>query len=145
MTTLGAAAALAATVVPTLSLAAPAAHAASNVVKVKPRIGSRTTHFVVSFRAPDAAGPYGATDRRYSVEATGPVRSGCDSSGARAVDFAGQGQLVHVKFVPSGHWCRGTYHGAVDELMSPLCMPVHACPMFVTTIRTVGRFKFKVR
>jgi len=137
--------ALGAAVVPALSVAARRGRAASGGVKVTPAGGSGTTRFVVSFRAPDAAGPYGGSERRYSVTASAPQGRGCDSSGAGSVGSARQGQLVHVKLAPGDHWCRGTYQGSVDELMTPLCLPVRVCPQYVAVVRRVGRFTFKVR
>jgi hypothetical protein len=124
--------------------AAQRARVATPQVKVAPVDGTDSTHFVVSFRAPNAAGPYGGSFRRYSVAASGPRATGCASSGAGTVGSARQGELVRVTLAPRGHWCQGTYRGEVEELTTPLCLPVRACPAY-TTVRRIGGFRFTVR
>ncbi len=113
-------------------------------VKVKPRTGSPTTRFVVSFRAPDASSQ-GAFQIRYEVSASGQG-NGCAQGEGTFATAPRKGALVKVVLSPgSARWCVGTYHGSVQELRGPQCARGMVCPEFVTVVRTIGRFHFTVR
>jgi hypothetical protein len=131
--------------VPGVADGAPTRHTGGARVGVRPAAGSSQTHFLVSFRAPERTGRYVGSDRRYSVAASGPPRNGCDSSPAANAAPARKGQLVHVALVPQGEgWCPGVYHGAVDELATPVCAPRAICPLYVLVLRRIGSFSFRV-
>jgi hypothetical protein len=137
----------------TCVLAAGAAGAAATTggstvpVAVKPGIGSRSTHFTVSFRAPQTTGSTGTGGPRYEVSASGPSGRRCASKTSTAVGPARSGQRVQVRLGPPGPshvWCRGRYTGKVMEVLTPRCPPREACPLFIA-VMDIGRFSFGVR
>jgi hypothetical protein len=43
-----------------------------------------------------------------------------------------------------GSWCRGVFHGQIDEIEAPVCAKAELCPAFVLLRGTIGRFEFHV-
>jgi hypothetical protein len=117
-------------------------------IDVKPHRGFRTTHFVISFIAPDRAGRIGATDRRYEVVAQGPTQPDrCVKGAVITVDRASAGQTVQVTLNPrkaGGKWCVGRFRGRVEEIREPVC-EVKPCPAFAILVHQLGTFSFRVR
>jgi hypothetical protein len=69
-------------VIPAVSDAAASRAAASLSVAVKPRSGSPTTHFVVSFRAAETTGRVGSAHRSYRITVSDRTSGGCQASDA---------------------------------------------------------------
>lgn len=131
-------------VAPMISIASGSGTGSSSV-KVKPRTGSPTSRFRISFRAPQASGRSGGLEIHYAVDANATGHA-CTQGASAAATAPRKGALVHVLLSPgAGRWCIATYHGSVEELGSPYCEPGRVCPQFVMVVRTVGRFKFVVR
>jgi hypothetical protein len=139
---------------------------------VKPKVGKPGWKFVVSFKPPRSAGFVGASRVSYTVSAnkSSPHPKGCTWSVSVPVTEATGGSMVHVKLRPrgaSGKWCRGVFHGRVQEsirptcgcpvgpgIMCPLVPVVIACPVRAKTgaepailpaPQTIGTFTFRVR
>ncbi|HZU40916.1 MAG TPA: hypothetical protein VE992_07675 [Solirubrobacteraceae bacterium] len=130
------------------ALAAGAAGSSRHPVTVSPSTGHARTAFAVRFRAPLAAGPVASLNRHYWITASGPSRAGCDASRFVVISRARKGERERVVLRPrkgSGGWCKGTFHGRVVLVSTPICHPALACPAFVDMASTVGRFSFKVR
>jgi hypothetical protein len=115
-------------------------------ITVKPGAGSPTTRFAVSFRAPDRTGRVaGGVQRRYIVSASGPSLNGCVSSASKEPAPAKQGAHIKVMLDPRHRaWCAGTYHGRVDEIITPGC-PYRAACAFMVALHNIGKFTFRVR
>jgi len=127
-------------------LAAVLAAAAAPAIHVLPHAGRSTTTFHAAFTAPDAAGHQGVVDRRYEVDASGPSRRGCVGGVTTSARPSRAGERVRVALRPGrGHWCGGSYTGAITEFQGPYCQPGNVCPLFVTRVRTIGHFRFRVR
>jgi hypothetical protein len=128
---------------------AVAAAASSPKIAVKPSHGGTKSRFKVSFVAPDTTSITGVIRRTYTVQATNArSRAGCTSEAAVSVTNAVAGSRVRVKLArTAGPWCRGTFHGRIDEFVRPMCGPpvLAVCPMFMSQLRRVGTFKFHVR
>jgi hypothetical protein len=128
--------------------AAQATHRpAQTKVTVTPTVGSPPTRFVLSFVAPARTGVLGSLERRYEVRAVGPQSPGCGTASAFAeVPPTRKGQHVSVALAPGGlgGWCVGTFRGRVQESDGPVCRKGRPCPRFKSTLRTVGRFSFRV-
>ena len=119
---------------------------ARSQISVSPTSGSRTTHFTVRFRAPARTGVVGQRDLRYVVDARGPAVTGCDATPSVTVKRTSKGQSVKAALVPNGlGWCAGNYSGEIEELAYPVCSPGQICPAYVSTVRSVGSFRFRVR
>ena len=118
---------------------------ASKGPRVAPHSGAADATFTVGFTAPTAAGVQGIFERSYAVSAFGG-RRGCHSAANSRVDSATRGERVRVPLHPSGRrWCRGDYKGVVTFESGPHCERGHVCPAFVTQLKTIGRFGFRVR
>jgi hypothetical protein len=127
---------------------AAGADAGSLGIAVRPGRGGPATRFAVRFRAPDPAGRQGVVDRQYVVEASGRAgRRGCLSRISAPVRQAAAGERVRVMLDPGhGHaWCKGTFHGQIQETEAPVCGFREICPMFVVFVRRIGEFTFRVR
>jgi hypothetical protein len=112
---------------------------------VSPSAGGPHTVFVVSFKAPQAAGVSGIRTTTYEIDAVGPQRTGCEFSIQRTIRKARQGTHERVMLRPQAHgWCAGTFHGSVQLISGPNCGRGQVCPEFVTVAAVVGRFKFHV-
>lgn len=114
-------------------------------VTVSPASGGPRTAFTVRFRALKPAP--GAVGRRlhYWISASGPQGSGCVASISKSLSAAGAGTLERARLGAARGWCRGTFHGRVVLVETPVCGgPQTACPMFVAIAATVGRFSFRV-
>jgi hypothetical protein len=133
--------------VPAVSIAATD-HVAAVTITVKPASGSHTTGFVVSFRSPDRTGRAGSFDRRDELSVHGPPGpAGCVTAVSRMLPTAGAHARVTALLNPAelgGRWCAGAYHGRIVELQRPACAGGTACPMFVSVLRTLGSFGFRV-
>jgi hypothetical protein len=147
---------------------------------VKPKVGKPSWKFVVGFRAPQSTGFASSSHFSYTVSAgqTGTHSKGCTSSVSAPVGQATAGSMVHVNLRPqgsAGKWCRGVFHGGVQESIVPVCgcpkpVAVHAirpdviiCPMhralmpcpvtaratagpaILPAPQTIGTFTFRVR
>jgi hypothetical protein len=129
------------------SAAAGATSGSRIPVTVKPAIGSRSTNFTVSFRAPLQTGIRSAGGPRYEVSASGPRGRRCGSRASTAVGPIRGGQRVQVRLLPpepARSWCRGRYTGKLIEVVTPACPPREACPLFIAMM-DVGNFSFRVR
>ena len=126
----------------------PARTSAGTAISVKPRSGAPKTHFLITFRAPDATGAVGSQRRSYSVSAA--LRKpfyGCVSSITVTAAPAAKGARVRVKLDPStqgGKWCHGRFGGKVTELSRPVCPPGQVCPALIALLKTVGTFSFRI-
>lgn len=135
----------------TRSAATPGRPAAAQrpaaTVAVRPARGGPRTVFVVSFRAGAAAAPGpGGLATRYWVSVHGPSGRGCVSSATATPSLGGTRGRARLGPGPGGRWCRGTFHGRVVRVRTPVCSgPARACPMFVVVAGTVGRFSFRVK
>jgi hypothetical protein len=143
---------------------------------VKPKVGKPSWKFVVSFKAPQSTGFVGASRVSYTVSAdkSGTHAKDCTWSVSAPVAQATGGSMVHVNLRPqgsAGKWCRGVFHGQVQESIMPVCgcpRPLGArgeimCPMQRAIIpcpveaktraeptilpapQTIGTFSFRVR
>src|SRR5437764_2119529 len=96
---------------------------------VKPKVGKPSWKFVVSFRAPQSTGFGGSSRVSYTVSAgkSSSHAAGCTWSVSAPVAQATGGSMVHVDLRPQGaggRWCRGVFHGQVQESIVPVC----GCP-----------------
>jgi hypothetical protein len=134
--------------VPLVSAAQGTHRRAGTKVTVTPDVGAPPTQFVLSFVAPARTGVLGLLERRYQVRAVGPQSQGCGTGSAFAeVPPTRKGQHVAVTLAPArgaGGWCVGTFRGRLQESDGPVCRKGRACPQFKSTLRTVGRFSFRV-
>jgi hypothetical protein len=130
-------------VIPAASGAA-AGSAAMLRVSVKPSTGSGRTHFAISFRAPHATGR--AAHSTFRITASGPPRSGCQSSAAAVAPPVRSGATEHVVLAPAGSksWCGGTFRGQVWDVITEPCLPGKACPAILPVPRMVAKFTFRV-
>jgi hypothetical protein len=126
---------------------ARAAVSPSRVV-VAPAAGVPATVFVVSFKAPERTGNYGATERHDLLRASAPSSGrGCVTNVNLRTPDARKGHHVRVLLAPrrlGGRWCSGVYHGQIEELETAVCPRHELCPTFVILRGTVGRFAFRV-
>jgi hypothetical protein len=117
-------------------------------ITVKPAVGSRTTRFVLSFRAPQRTGRLGSSERQYILSASGPAGAGtCVSSMSMPLPASRARALARAVLNPATHggsWCRGVFHGQIDEIEAPVCAKAELCPAFVLLRGTIGRFEFHV-
>jgi hypothetical protein len=101
----------------------------------------------VRFTAPQATGTADGAGHSYSVAAGGPQHThGClDSVRAQpVVKRAGEAMAVRLRAgAQPGHWCPGSYHGTVSEVIRPVCAAGTACPQYVV-LRPLGSFSFRV-
>jgi hypothetical protein len=113
-------------------------------VSVKPRTGSNRTHFAVSFRAALATGP--SFHNLYRITAGDRNHAGCQSAAGASASPTRVGSTVRVVLAPSGsrHWCAGTFHGQVWDVITIACPPREACPAIEPLPHQVGKFTFRV-
>jgi hypothetical protein len=112
-------------------------------VSVKPRSGSRATHFVISFKSAETTGP-GHGLYRVTASVTPPGK--CQARTSVVAPPSHTGATVHVTLAPSRPrgWCAGTFRGQVwNDLVEP-CPVGKACPAIVPLPRIVGTFTFRV-
>jgi hypothetical protein len=132
----------------TLTLAS-ASGARGPGITVKPRTGSPTTRFVVSFQAPQRTGPVGSFQRHYVADANGPPGARrCVSHVSVSAPDSGATARVRVTLNPAHagtRWCPGTFHGSIEEIQMPVCPKGELCPAVVLLLKTVGTFSFRVR
>jgi hypothetical protein len=115
-------------------------------IHVSPAAGGVHTTFVVTFKAPQAAGAAGIRSTSYEVSALGPQGSGCQFSIQRSIRKARKGEHERISLRPGGQdWCRGTFRGTVELISGPNCVKGQVCPEFVSVVSTVGRFRFLVK
>jgi hypothetical protein len=131
------------------SALAVAPRAGTARITVKPRIGNPHTHFVVSFRAPDATGSSGFLGRHYVLSAatSSQAQPGCVSTASLSLPDARARSLVRVTLRPQGpgsRWCTERFSGQIEEIEAPVCAKGRLCPAFVVLLGTVGRFSFRV-
>jgi hypothetical protein len=134
--------------IPAVSGAMPAHAATTMHVAVKPRTGSASSHFAVSFRA-GVQTQGGSLIRSYRVTAAATKRNGCQSSASELAPSAAPGAMVHVTLSPGKRsaWCTGTYQGRVWLYQSVRCGPPVldiACPQIEIRPEVVGTFSFRV-
>jgi hypothetical protein len=117
-------------------------------VRVAPATGSPDTVFVVSFKAPERTGVFGATERHDLLTASAPNgNNGCVPNVEVRAPDARKGHRVRVTLAPSrlkGQWCVGVYSGEIQEIESPVCPHRRLCPVFAVLRGIVGRFAFHV-
>jgi len=117
-------------------------------VSVKPASGSSTTHFRISFTAPQATGAVGGGNI-YRITASDPRSGGgkCMSSTSAVAPPTLAGATVRVTLAPPAHkpWCAGTFRGQVWSVLFPPCPVGKACPAILPQPRMVGKFTFQVR
>ena len=131
-------------VIPAVSDGALAPGTGTVTVSVKPRTGSGRTHFAVSFRAAVTTGR--TSHNQYRITAADGTHSGCQASVGSFAAPARAGSTVRVVLSPSGseHWCAGTFHGQVWDVISEPCPIGEACQALVPVPRHVGKFTFRV-
>lgn len=119
---------------------------------VRPAVGKRRTHFVVSFTA-QLTGFTFPDSSAYQVFVSGGSRT-CTSAQRVSAPPTIPGERVHVVLRPSGHsarWCRGRYAGHLYELFRPVCSFRTLCPLIVgprpdfIIVMTLGTFRMRVR
>lgn len=115
-------------------------------VRVTPAVGLPGTHFKVSFTAPDRSGHVGVVKREYEVSASAHNGRGCASRVSVPVPDTAARAGVKVILASRRNWCLGAFHGRVEESQGPWCPAgAKACPEFPSSLRTIGRFTFRVR
>lgn len=125
---------------------AAAASASHRPVSVRPRSGSPATTFTVAFRAPDRTGKVGGEERYYVVSASGPSGGHCVAQVTRDAGASRAHARVRVELLAGGQgWCAGAFHGSVTEQERPVCPYREVCPAYVLQVKTIGKFRFRVR
>jgi hypothetical protein len=130
--------------IPAVSDAAQPARAPMLNITVRPRAGSPTTQFAVSFRATQAS--EGMVRNTYRITAAVQGHPGCQSSAVATAAPTRAGSTVRVALAasrPAG-WCAGTFRGQVWDVITIVCQPGRACPDIVPAPRIVGTFSFRV-
>jgi hypothetical protein len=134
---------------PAASDATTAHHSPGPHVTVRPATGSPTSRFTISFRTPVRTGRVGLVDRRAELSVQGPSsQAGCVSDVSRVLPNAAAHARLTTTLDASqlgGRWCVGAYRGQIDEIAGPACVAGRPCPEFVTVLRTLGRFTFRVQ
>ena len=116
-------------------------------VSVKPASGSPTTHFRVSFKAPQATGAVGGGNVYRIIASVADSGAGkCMSRTTMVASPTLAGATVHVTLSPTAHrrWCTGTFHGQVWSVLLAPCPVGKACPAILPLARMVGRFTYRV-
>ena len=129
------------------STTAGASGGSSVTIRVKPAIGSRSTRFTVSFRAPQQTASTRTGGSRYELSASGRSGRGCASNASTVLGPTRKGELVEVRLAPpapSHLWCPRRYSGRLIEILTPECGPRELCPAFIAMM-DVGEFSFRVR
>ena len=134
--------------IPGISGAAEPIVSPSLHVSVKPASGSSTTHFRISFMAPQVTGAVGGGNI-YRITASDPHSGGgkCLSSTSAVTPPTLAGATVRVTLAPPAHkrWCAGTFRGQVWSVLFAPCPVGQACPAILPQPRMVGKFTFRVR
>lgn len=126
-------------------ISAGLAHARGAGIVVKPASGTGESNFTVTFTAPERVGPSGSTVREYLISVTRPAKSGCQSGASVPVRRARAHARMRARLSPSrGDWCPGLFVGRIEELQFSRCPPFRVCPEYVSLVRTVGHFRFRV-
>jgi hypothetical protein len=138
-----------------LIAAAPLSAAVANLhvrtvrIRVTPSAGAPASKFVVSFRTPDRTGRYGSSERRYELSASVSTSGrGCITNVNEQLPAAPAHARVRVTLNPrhfGGKWCKGEFHGQVEEILAPVCPQGRLCPAFVLLLGTIGKFRFEVK
>ena len=130
-----------------MALAVGSAQASTPRLPVKPSHGVSTTHFVLRFVVANGSGVNGSMRNEYVVRATDSDQGqGCVVGGSWSVPPAKPHTRVRVILNPEklgGKWCAGTFHGTVEDILTPVCRPRVECPQFIALLR-VGHFTFRV-
>jgi hypothetical protein len=113
-------------------------------VSVKPRSGSRATHFVISFKSPETTGPGRGL---YRITASTRAQGKCQARTSVVAPSSHAGASDHVTLAPSRSrgWCAGTFRGQVWNALVEPCPVGKACSAIVPLPRIVGRFSFTVK
>jgi hypothetical protein len=133
-----------------LAASAPAALGAGTRVRVTPGKGGIHTNFRLRFSIPDATGTTGNVDVADSVSVSGPAHKGCVGEADLPLRSAPAGTAFTLTLNPAhlhGHWCTGTFTGALVERRTTICSPGPTqivCPLYVIAPRVLGRFRFTV-
>jgi len=116
-------------------------------VSVKPRSGSGSTHFVISFQAAETTGTIGSGHGLYRVTASVRGKGKCQASTSAVAPPSQAGATVHVTLAPtrSRRWCAGTFRGQVWNVLVEPCPVGKACPAILPLPRMVGKFTFIVK
>jgi hypothetical protein len=133
--------------IPGISAAAVPVGSPTVHVSVKPASGSPTTHFRVSFKAPQASGAVGGGNAyRITASLTDSGAGKCVSSTSAVASPTLAGATVHATLSPTAHrrWCAGTFHGQVWSILLAPCPVGKACPAILPLARMVGKFTFRV-
>jgi hypothetical protein len=140
---------LALAVIPAGARAPAAVRPPTAYVRVTPATGYANTTFVLSFRVSERTGGYGSSQRHDVLTASAPASArGCISTLYVRVPDASAGAHIRVTLAPrrlGGRWCKGVYHGRIEELETALCPRGALCPTYVLVRGIVGRFALKVR
>jgi hypothetical protein len=123
-------------------------------LRIRPAVGRRTSHFVVSFTA-QLTGLTFPDSSSYQLVASGGSSRTCRSTQRMsAVPPTTPGQRIHLTLTPSGPsglWCAGRYTGRLRELFQPVCGPGTICPLMarlhpsLIVVRSLETFHFRVR
>jgi hypothetical protein len=135
-----------------IAASAPVALGAGIPVRVSPGKGGIHTNFMLRFSIPDATGSTGLSDVADSVSISGPGHTGCIGTADLPLRSAPAHTAFKLSLNPShlhGHWCTGTFTGAVVERRTTICPPGPVrqsilCPLYVVAPRVLGRFRFAV-
>ncbi len=131
-------------VIPAVSDGALPPNTGTVSVSVKPRTGSGRTHFAVSFRAAVTTGR--TSPNHYRITAADGTHAGCQASVGMSAAPTRAGSTVRVVLSPSGsqHWCAGTFHGQVWDVISEPCPVGEACQALQPLPHQVGKLTFRV-
>jgi len=133
--------------------ARPVAGARQLRLQIRPAVGRRASHFVVSFTA-GLTGFNFPDSTSYRVVASGGSSRTCRSVRYISVAPTTPGQRIHVTLTPSGRsglWCPGRYTGRLQELFQPACAPRQMCPLMTRVqpsfivVKSLQTFHFRVR
>jgi hypothetical protein len=135
-----------------IAVSAPAALGADTPMRVSPGKGGIHTNFVLRFSIPDATSTTGSFDVTDAVSVSGPGHTGCVSEADLPLRSAPAHTAFKLTLNPShlhGHWCTGTFTGALVERRTTICPPGPVresivCPLYVIAPRVLGNFHFTV-
>jgi hypothetical protein len=139
-----------------IAVSAPAALGAGQgegvPIRVSPGKGGIHTNFRLRFSIPDATGTTGSSDVTDWVSVSGPRHPGCIGDADLPLRSAAADTAFMLTLNPSylhGHWCLGTFTGALVERRTTICPPGPVrqsieCPLYVVAPRVLGRFHFTV-
>lgn len=135
-----------------LAVSVPAALGAGTKVSVSPGRGGVHTKFTLRFAIPAATGITGAINVSDYVTVSGQGHAGCIGETELPLHSAPAHTAFTITLNPShlnGHWCSGTFTGALMQRETSVCQPgpVQAaivCPLYVLAPQVIGRFRFTV-